>query len=106
MLRQFGDRERNRRMPLAHLRFGRGLESDCSLCQFKFETKIPDAKDFRTFTEFDGAVGKAKKRRFEEWDEHLSNAHPVHWEQEQKKRARRRARTERFLQRQNEAKGQ
>src|ERR1051326_7790807 len=33
MLRQFGDRERIRRIPVAHLRFGRGSESDCSLCQ-------------------------------------------------------------------------
>lgn len=37
------------------------------------------------------ATRDAKLALQSEWDKHLWNAHPRHWEREQKKRARRRA---------------
>lgn len=92
-------RERIGEMPVAHILVDSSSESYsgrcCSLCQFKFETKMPLTKDFRTSEEFHSAVGRAKEALLQEWDEHLSAAHPVYWEREQKKRARRRAATER-----------
>ena len=92
-------------MPFAHLRAGRASEFDCSLCPFKFKMNMPCPRDFATFKECDSAVGGAKKALFQEWDEHLSNAHPIHWEREQEKEPDA-ARTEWFLQKQSGTKGQ
>ena len=86
-------------MPVAHLLVDSSSASYsgrcCSLCQFKFETKMPLPKDFVTYNEFESAVGRAKQNVLHEWDEHLTKVHPVYWEREQKKRARRRAAIER-----------
>jgi hypothetical protein len=43
---------------------GKNLKTSKAACKFKFETKMFQPKDFRTFEEFGSAVGRAKKALF------------------------------------------
>ncbi len=69
-------------MPSPFLRAtgGRPPELYCSLCKAKLKTKFPESN-----------VAKEKAALQQKWDEHLQSAHPRHWNLEQKKKARRRA---------------
>jgi hypothetical protein len=82
-------------MPSPFLRSSGGprWEFYCSLCKTPLKSKMP--RLVPPLSEHEKAVGQAKTALLKEWDEHLADVHPQQWEREQRKRARRRAATER-----------